>query len=108
MRLGCAPRPIAHTRPGCAGASDILFAHRRPEMLAHAAPRHGAPDVLGSDFCHPMLTQPATRSPMRRRGCAFEPTPSVCPSATKSLDLITWAFGFTLVNYTASSRFTVP
>ncbi len=75
----------------CCGTGDL--------MLALEAQR-GRP-VLGSDFCHPMLTAAAAKT--QKRGLAsklFEADALTLPLRDASLDLITIAFGFrNLANY---------
>jgi demethylmenaquinone methyltransferase/2-methoxy-6-polyprenyl-1,4-benzoquinol methylase len=71
----------------CCGTADLLLELRR------AAPQV---QILGSDFCHPMLVEARrkTRSPL------FEADALALPLNDQSLDLITIAFGFrNLANY---------
>lgn len=71
----------------CCGTADLLLELRR------AAPQV---QILGSDFCHPMLVEARrkTRSPL------FEADALALPLKDQSLDLITIAFGFrNLANY---------
>lgn len=87
------------SRPGvrildlCCGTGDLL--------LALEAGRRGA--VLGSDFCHPMLTAAQTKIAQRNcRSVLFEADALRLPLADGALDLITVAFGFrNLANYDA-------
>src|SRR5437763_310610 len=64
----------------CCGTGDLTMALRR----------RAAGLVLGSDFCHPMLTAAAkkTSAPL------FEADALTLPVADESLDLISVAFGF--------------
>jgi demethylmenaquinone methyltransferase / 2-methoxy-6-polyprenyl-1,4-benzoquinol methylase len=76
----------------CCGTGDLL--------LALESARGGA-RVIGSDFCHPMLTGAAAK--IARRGFAaglFEADALQIPARDGSFDLITVAFGFrNLANY---------
>jgi demethylmenaquinone methyltransferase/2-methoxy-6-polyprenyl-1,4-benzoquinol methylase len=76
----------------CCGTADLL--------LALESARGGA-RVIGSDFCHPMLTSAAEK--IARRGLAsalFEADALRIPARDGSFDLITVAFGFrNLANY---------
>ena len=80
-------RPEARVLDLCCGTGDLLRALES---------RRRAP-VLGSDFCHPMLTQArrkTSRSPL------LEADALMLPLADASLDLVTMAFGFrNLANY---------
>ncbi len=87
----------------CCGTGDLALA------LAAATP-HGRP-VLGSDFCHPMLTAAhdkvtkAARSTRPVPALLFEADALRLPVRDASLDLITVAFGFrNLANYEAGLR----
>ncbi len=75
----------------CCGTGDLL--------LALQARRKGV--VLGSDFCHPMLT--AANAKIARAGqpsTLFEADALRLPLAAASVDLVTVAFGFrNLANY---------
>jgi len=75
----------------CCGTGDLL--------LALAAERNAA--ILGSDFCHPMLT--AAVDKIARRGFGsqvFESDALRIPARDGSFDLVTVAFGFrNLANY---------
>jgi demethylmenaquinone methyltransferase / 2-methoxy-6-polyprenyl-1,4-benzoquinol methylase len=73
-------RPGARVLDLCCGTGDLTLA------LA----RHGAADVLGSDFCHPMLTAARGKGLSR----LIEADALQLPFAAASLDLITIAFGF--------------
>src|SRR6266851_5212823 len=83
--------PGARALDLCCGTGDLL--------LALAAERNGA--VLGSDFCHPMLT--AAVGKIARRGFGsqvFESDALRIPARDGSFDLVTVAFGFrNLANY---------
>src|ERR1017187_9136044 len=91
-------RPDARVLDICCVTGDLVLA------LAGSIP-HGRP-VLGSDFCHPMLT--AARDKVARRGVRavlFEADALRLPVRDASLDLITVAFGFrNLANYEAGLR----
>jgi demethylmenaquinone methyltransferase/2-methoxy-6-polyprenyl-1,4-benzoquinol methylase len=91
-------RPDARVLDICCGTGDLMLA------LAGRV-RHGSP-VLGSDFCHPMLT--AARDKVAKRGSRavlFEADALRLPVRDSSLDLITVAFGFrNLANYQAGLR----
>jgi demethylmenaquinone methyltransferase / 2-methoxy-6-polyprenyl-1,4-benzoquinol methylase len=75
----------------CCGTGDVLL------ELQHYA----ASDVLGADFCHPMLTKARQKIAGRRlRSKLFEADALRLPLRENSLDLITIAFGFrNLANY---------
>jgi demethylmenaquinone methyltransferase / 2-methoxy-6-polyprenyl-1,4-benzoquinol methylase len=79
-------RPEAVCVDLCCGTGDLMFALQKRATCR----------VLGSDFCHPMLT--AARA---KRPCAvFESDALHLPVRDHSLDLITVAFGFrNLANY---------
>jgi demethylmenaquinone methyltransferase / 2-methoxy-6-polyprenyl-1,4-benzoquinol methylase len=83
-------RPDAVVLDLCCGTGDLMLALR-----ANANAR-----VLGSDFCHPMLT-----AAMQKAGPGapfFEADALHLPARDKSLDAITVAFGFrNLANYEA-------
>lgn len=87
-------RPGARILDICCGTGDLVLA------LAGST-RHGS--VLGSDFCHPMLT--VARDKVASRGVPvvlFEADALRLPMRDASLDLITVAFGFrNLANYDA-------
>jgi demethylmenaquinone methyltransferase/2-methoxy-6-polyprenyl-1,4-benzoquinol methylase len=76
----------------CCGTADVLLAMEN---------QHGHAQVLGSDFCHPMLVE--AREKIRARGLSnalFEADALTLPLRDDSLDLITCAFGFrNLANY---------
>lgn len=75
----------------CCGTGDLL--------IALQARRNGV--VLGSDFCHPMLTAANTKLGRARQSSRlFEADALKLPLSAASLDLITVAFGFrNLANY---------
>src|ERR1017187_1365059 len=91
-------RPDARVLDICCGTGDLVLA------LAGSIP-HGR-SVLGSDFCHPMLT--AARDKVAKSGgraVLFEADALRLPVRDASLDLITVAFGFrNLANYQAGLR----
>lgn len=91
-------RPDARVLDICCGTGDLVLA------LAGSTSQ-GRP-VLGSDFCHPMLT--AAQNKVARRGARamlFESDALRLPVRDGSLDLITVAFGFrNLANYEAGLR----
>jgi demethylmenaquinone methyltransferase/2-methoxy-6-polyprenyl-1,4-benzoquinol methylase len=80
----------------CCGTGDLLLALTKAR---------GAP-VLGSDFCHPMLTAAREKIARRRAPAAvFESDALRLPIRDGSLDLLTVAFGFrNLVNYEAGLK----
>src|SRR5580658_1585445 len=84
-------RPDARVMDLACGTGDLLVA------LEHAAGR----GLVGSDFCHPMLT--GARSKVARLGLKstlIEADALSLPLPDASLDLITIAFGFrNLANY---------
>jgi demethylmenaquinone methyltransferase/2-methoxy-6-polyprenyl-1,4-benzoquinol methylase len=86
-------RPQARVLDLACGTGDLLMA------LERAAKR----PLLGSDFCHPMLTgasQKLGRADLRSR--LFESDALALPMRDASLDLITIAFGYrNLANYQA-------
>ncbi len=74
-------RPAARVLDLCCGTGDLAIALQRVSTSR----------VLGSDFCHPMLTA------ARKKGLAnalFESDALNLPLAGASLDLVTVAFGF--------------
>jgi demethylmenaquinone methyltransferase/2-methoxy-6-polyprenyl-1,4-benzoquinol methylase len=73
--------PAARILDLCCGTGDLLLALEK---------RRRGP-VLGSDFCHPMLTASQSK---RARSPLFEADALCLPLADSSLDLITCAFGF--------------
>ena len=86
-------RADARTLDICCGTGDLLLALNKRA-------RH---PVMGSDFCHPMLTAARTKIADRGLGCPlFEADALNLPIADASLDLVTVAFGFrNLANYQA-------
>lgn len=88
--------PNARVLDLCCGTGDVLLALET---------RRGA-SVLGSDFCHPMLTEAQRKIDKRGfRSKLFEADALALPLADGSLDLITCAFGFrNLANYEAGLR----
>ncbi len=86
-------RPGARVIDLCCGTGDLTLALER---------RRGAA-VLGSDFCHPMLTAANRKISQRAaRSQLFESDALQLPLADASVDLITMAFGFrNLANYEA-------
>ncbi|HUJ21913.1 MAG TPA: bifunctional demethylmenaquinone methyltransferase/2-methoxy-6-polyprenyl-1,4-benzoquinol methylase UbiE [Bryobacteraceae bacterium] len=86
-------RPDSRSLDLCCGTGDLL--------LALQAKSAGA--VIGSDFCHPMLTAARQKIARRRFRCPlFEADALSLPLEDDSLDLITVAFGFrNLADYQA-------
>ena len=84
-------RPDTRALDLCCGTGDLL--------IALQARRNGA--VLGSDFCHPMLTAANAKLSGRRQSSKlFEADALKLPLSAASLDLVTVAFGFrNLANY---------
>ena len=79
-------RPDAVCLDLCCGTGDLMFALRK----------RAACQVLGSDFCHPMLVAARAKRPCE----VFEADALRLPVRDNSLDLITVAFGFrNLANY---------
>lgn len=69
----------------CCGTGDLLLALQAKS----------ARPVMGSDFCHPMLTTAREKISRRKRACPlFEADALRLPLPDGSLDLITVAFGF--------------
>ena len=87
--------PNARVLDLCCGTGDVLLA------LESRAPRSPHAQVLGSDFCHPMLVEARRKISHRRlQSPLFEADALALPVANQSLDLITIAFGFrNLANY---------
>jgi len=78
-------RSDAHVLDVCCGTGDLLLALDARSMRP----------VMGSDFCHPMLTAAREKIARQRRSCPlFEADALRLPLADGSLDLITAAFGF--------------
>ncbi|SRR5579872_1148920 len=86
-------RSDARTLDLCCGTGDLLL----------ALEAKSARPVMGSDFCHPMLTAAREKIARRGRTCPlFEADALRLPLADGALDLITVAFGFrNLVDYEA-------
>jgi demethylmenaquinone methyltransferase/2-methoxy-6-polyprenyl-1,4-benzoquinol methylase len=86
-------RPDARVLDICCGTGDLTLA------LAERA----AAQVIGSDFCHPMLTLAREKAVERgARTALFEADALALPLRDRSLDLITAAFGFrNFANYEA-------
>ena len=83
--------PDARVLDLCCGTGD----------LGLALSRRGPAQVIGSDFCHPML-QLASRKGLNP---VFEADALNLPLAESSFDLVTVAFGFrNLANYEAGLR----
>jgi demethylmenaquinone methyltransferase/2-methoxy-6-polyprenyl-1,4-benzoquinol methylase len=81
-------RPDARVLDLCCGTGDLTIALSR---------ERGQP-VMGSDFCHPMLTGAAHKTPSP----LFEADALQLPLADRSIDLVTCAFGFrNLASYEA-------
>jgi len=86
-------RPGARVLDLCCGTGDLT--------LALSAGAHEQARILGSDFCHPMLTGAA------RKGLSelFEGDGLQLPLRDSSLDLVTVAFGFrNFTNYRKGLR----
>jgi demethylmenaquinone methyltransferase / 2-methoxy-6-polyprenyl-1,4-benzoquinol methylase len=86
-------RPDARVLDVCCGTGDVLF------HLEDGA----AAQVLGADFCHPMLVSANRKAASRRRQAwLIEADALELPLADSSLDAISIAFGFrNLANYRA-------
>jgi demethylmenaquinone methyltransferase/2-methoxy-6-polyprenyl-1,4-benzoquinol methylase len=86
-------RPGARVLDICCGTGDLVLALERVRGAG----------VMGSDFCHPMLTGAAAKFARRRsRSTLFEADALALPLAPGTLDCITVAFGFrNLANYRA-------
>jgi demethylmenaquinone methyltransferase/2-methoxy-6-polyprenyl-1,4-benzoquinol methylase len=86
-------RPGARALDLCCGTGDLLLALQA----------HSRGNVMGSDFCHPMLLSAAAKTARRQRQCPlFEADALALPVADASLDLVTVAFGFrNLADYQA-------
>jgi len=91
-------RPDARVLDICCGTGDLLLA------LESRAAAGG--EVLGSDFCHPMLVAAQSKIARRRaRASVFESDALSLPIRDGSFDLISVAFGFrNLANYEAGLR----
>lgn len=81
----------------CCGTADILLSLQEHNQTSQ---------ILGSDFCHPMLIEAQRKIAQRKlRSPLFEADALTLPVADRSLDLITIAFGFrNLANYGAGLR----
>src|SRR5260370_32374435 len=86
-------RPAARALDLCCGTGDLLIA-----LKSKSASR-----VMGSDFCHPMLTAAQEKITRRRWSSPlFEADALNLPLPDRSLDLVTVAFGFrNLADYQA-------
>ena len=86
-------RPNARVVDLCCGTGDLTLALR---ARAHRKAR-----IQGSDFCHPMLVTAGRKSIERKARITYlEADALQLPLASRSLDLITVAFGFrNLANY---------
>ena len=85
--------PGARALDLCCGTGDLLLALQAESVES----------VLGSDFCHPMLTAASEKVARRGFRCPlFEADALALPLRDSSLDLITVAFGFrNLADYQA-------
>ena len=83
--------PSARVLDICCGTGDLVLALERDRRSP----------VLGSDFCHPMLTAARDKLARRRKGSVlFEADALKLPLPDHSVDLVTVAFGFrNLANY---------
>ena len=90
---GILRRPDARVLDLACGTADLLIA------LERSAGRR----LIGSDFCHPMLTGAQTKLARERLGSALVESDALAlPFADASLDLITIAFGYrNLADYRA-------
>jgi demethylmenaquinone methyltransferase/2-methoxy-6-polyprenyl-1,4-benzoquinol methylase len=86
-------RPDARVLDLCCGTGDVLF---------HLEDRAAA-QVLGADFCHPMLVSARRKAASRGREARLVEADALeLPLAGSSLDAISIAFGFrNLANYRA-------
>jgi demethylmenaquinone methyltransferase / 2-methoxy-6-polyprenyl-1,4-benzoquinol methylase len=86
-------RPDARVLDLCCGTGDVLF---------HLEDRAAA-QVLGADFCHPMLVYARKKAALHERAARLiEADALELPLADNSLDAISIAFGFrNLANYRA-------
>jgi demethylmenaquinone methyltransferase / 2-methoxy-6-polyprenyl-1,4-benzoquinol methylase len=86
-------RPDARVLDLCCGTGDVLF---------HLEDRAAA-QVLGADFCHPMLVSARRKAASRGREARLMEADALdLPLADNSLDAISIAFGFrNLANYRA-------
>ena len=90
-------RPDARVLDLACGTGDLLIA------LERAAGESAGRRLIGSDFCHPMLTGARTKLERERlRSALVESDALALPFPDASLDLITIAFGYrNLANYRA-------
>jgi demethylmenaquinone methyltransferase/2-methoxy-6-polyprenyl-1,4-benzoquinol methylase len=90
-------RPDARVLDLACGTGDLLIA------LERAAGENAGRRLIGSDFCHPMLTGAHTKLERARlRSVLVESDALALPFPDASLDLITIAFGYrNLANYRA-------
>jgi demethylmenaquinone methyltransferase / 2-methoxy-6-polyprenyl-1,4-benzoquinol methylase len=86
-------RPDARVLDLCCGTGDVLF-HLEDRAVAQ---------VLGADFCHPMLVSASRKAASRGRTARLMEADALeLPLADGSLDAISIAFGFrNLANYRA-------
>ncbi len=89
-------RPGASVLDLCCGTGDLLVALQAKSTAV----------VMGSDFCHPMLTAAGEKIARWHFSCRlFEADALALPLADGTLDLITVAFGFrNLADYQAGLR----
>ncbi|MEP6714323.1 MAG: bifunctional demethylmenaquinone methyltransferase/2-methoxy-6-polyprenyl-1,4-benzoquinol methylase UbiE [Terriglobia bacterium] len=89
-------RPGSRAMDLACGTGDLLI----------ALEREAGRELIGSDFCHPMLTGAAAKLRRGRMGSGLvEADALALPVADTSLDLITIAFGFrNLANYRVGLR----
>lgn len=85
-RLECVlARPDARILDLCCGTGDVLLDFERV----------GRGQVLGADFCHPMLVGAKKKSISKGKGAELFEADALClPLAESSLDAISIAFGF--------------
>jgi demethylmenaquinone methyltransferase/2-methoxy-6-polyprenyl-1,4-benzoquinol methylase len=95
---GVLEKPNARVLDLCCGTGDVLLAMETRAQQGQDAPRV---QILGSDFCHPMLVQAQRKIAAQRvRSPLFEADALALPLADASLDLVAIAFGFrNLANY---------
>ncbi len=91
-------RPEARVMDLCCGTGDLTLA------LEAKAGRDAR--IVGSDFCHPMLTAAGRKSVGRRNPIPYVEADALeLPLASRSLDLVTVAFGFrNFANYQKGLR----
>jgi demethylmenaquinone methyltransferase / 2-methoxy-6-polyprenyl-1,4-benzoquinol methylase len=89
-------RPDARVLDLCCGTGDLA-------LTLHDA---GQAQIIGADFCHPMLVRAAEKlAAAQRRPPVLEADALQLPFADSSFDLITVAFGFrNLADYDAGLR----